>query len=130
MKRNYNTFDAASWLLENEEDDDTVNTASETETEDTDSTPEEDTTTEEPEEEEDTDGEVDNSLVDAGELADDTSIEGRLDTIETKLDDLLGQKQADPVAEDADLRRSRPDGTFRALICKCFPALFRWTKTA
>lgn len=118
MKRNYNTFDAASWLLENEEDDDAVNTAPETETEDSDedtdedteSTPEEDTATEEPEEEEDTDGEIDNSLVDAGELADDTSIEGRLDTIETKLDDLLGQKQADPVAEDEyyDLDLSNP----------------------
>lgn len=117
MKRNYNTFDAASWLLENEEDEETLDTTvpeTETETEDSDedteSTETEETTTEEPEEEEDTDGEVDDSLVDAGELADDTSIEGRLDTIETKLDDLLGQKQADPAAEDEyyDLDLSNP----------------------
>lgn len=106
MKRNYNTFDAASWLLENEEDEETVDTTvpeteTETETEDSD---------EDTESAEETEGEVDNSLVDAGELADDTSIEGRLDTIETKLDDLLGQKQADPAAEDEyyDLDLSNP----------------------
>lgn len=118
MKSNYNTFDAASWLLENE-DEETVDTAPETEEtpdsdEDTEALSDDETeseTEDSTEETDEDDTEVDNSLVDAGELADDnTDIEGRLDTIETKLDDLLGQKQADPAPEDEyyDLDLSNP----------------------
>ena len=110
MKRRYNTFEAANWLLAEDEDEETKTEIAEQDPEEDEET-EETEETEESNEIEDSDTDEDDSLVDANDLnSDDTDIEGRLDTIENKLDDLLDQKATSEGDEEEfyDLDLSNP----------------------
>ena len=108
MLRKYDTFDAASWLLSESDEEEELDTEIE-------ETPEEETEEDE-EDGEDTDvEEIDmqdndetDDLVDADDLKD-TGIEGRLDDIENKLDDLIDKKEEEPVGDEYyDLDLSNP----------------------
>ena len=113
MLRNYNTFDAASWLLSESDEEEELDTEIE-------ETPEDDSSDDSEEETEEDEGDTDteeidmqdndetDDLVDADDLKD-TGIEGRLDDIENKLDDLIDKKEKEPAGDEYyDLDLSNP----------------------